>query len=200
MGMVSRPLTSSEKKSGLEIHPFAIDGIVVIVSSENKISELKKRDILEIFSGEKSLWSHFGWIEGGKIYCVGSNSKHGSYEVFSKLIGLKNEFTKGYSGKINHLLVMKEVARNKRAIGFVPLGQYLTYVVEKKVFVNIKPVAIDGIFPTINNLKEDRYFLKRNLSLAIRKNSQDSLFVFKDYFFTEDAKKIIKKYGFTPLE
>jgi phosphate transport system substrate-binding protein len=57
IGMASRELKDSEKKSGITATTIAIDGIVVIVNKENTIDNLKKEQIRKIYTGNATKWS-----------------------------------------------------------------------------------------------------------------------------------------------
>lgn len=57
IGLSSRELTDSEKALGAVSTPIAADAIAVIVNPANPIRELSARQVMEIFSGELSMWS-----------------------------------------------------------------------------------------------------------------------------------------------
>lgn len=57
LGMSSRELKDEEKSAGLTTLTIANDGIAVIVSPENEISELTSDDVQKIYTGEITEWS-----------------------------------------------------------------------------------------------------------------------------------------------
>lgn len=59
IGMASRDLKDSEKET-LTATAIALDGIAVIVNTENPIDDLSSEDIKDIFMGTKIMWSELG--------------------------------------------------------------------------------------------------------------------------------------------
>ena len=57
IGMASRALEDEESKEGLESKQIALDGIAVIVNSDNSVDELTTDQIMKIFTGEITDWS-----------------------------------------------------------------------------------------------------------------------------------------------
>lgn len=59
IGMASRNLKQSEVDKGLHNFKIAIDGIAVIVNKENKIDNLSKANVADIFTGKVKTWQEF---------------------------------------------------------------------------------------------------------------------------------------------
>ena len=57
IGMASRALEDEESKEGLESKQIALDGIAVIVNTDNSADELTTDQIMKIFTGEITDWS-----------------------------------------------------------------------------------------------------------------------------------------------
>jgi len=57
IGMASRALEDEEASEGLESQEIALDGIAVIVNSENSVEELTTEQIMQIYIGEITNWS-----------------------------------------------------------------------------------------------------------------------------------------------
>ena len=55
--MASRALEDEESKEGLESKQIALDGIAVIVNTDNSADELTTDQIMKIFTGEITDWS-----------------------------------------------------------------------------------------------------------------------------------------------
>jgi len=58
IGMVSRPLGSDE--SDLTAYRIAMDGVALIVHRDNRVSELTRQQIIDIYSGRIENWSAVG--------------------------------------------------------------------------------------------------------------------------------------------
>ena len=59
IGMASRNLKQSEVDKGLHNFKIANDGIAVIVNKENKIDNLSKANVADIFTGKVKTWQEF---------------------------------------------------------------------------------------------------------------------------------------------
>ena len=59
IGMASRNLKQSEVDKGLHKFKIANDGIAVIVNKENKIDNLSKANVADIFTGKVKTWQEF---------------------------------------------------------------------------------------------------------------------------------------------
>ena len=59
IGMASRNLKQSEVDKGLRTFKLADDGIAVIVNKENKIDNLSKANVADIFTGKVKTWQEF---------------------------------------------------------------------------------------------------------------------------------------------
>jgi len=57
IGMASRALKDSETAKGLTGKSIALDGIVVIVNSENPLSDLTASQVKDIYTGTSTFWS-----------------------------------------------------------------------------------------------------------------------------------------------
>ncbi|MDO4545280.1 MAG: substrate-binding domain-containing protein [Bacillota bacterium] len=57
IGMASRELEEEEAAEGLESQAIALDGIAVIVNSENSVEDLTTEQIMQIFIGEITNWA-----------------------------------------------------------------------------------------------------------------------------------------------
>lgn len=56
IGMASRDLKDEEKSKGIEQTQIALDGIAVIVNTENSVDDLSSEQIKSIFTGETTTW------------------------------------------------------------------------------------------------------------------------------------------------
>ena len=56
IGMASRELKDSEMEKGAASTVIAMDGIAVIVSNDNEVSELTSEQVMQIFTGEITTW------------------------------------------------------------------------------------------------------------------------------------------------
>ena len=182
IGNSSRALKDSEKSAGIAENIVAIDGIAVIVN-KGSAEELTKDQLVSIYKGETKNWSDVG-ASGGAIVVVGREAGSGTRDAFE----LKNECA--YANELDSTgAVMAKVASTPGAIGYVSLD-----VLDDSVTA----LKIDGVEPTEQNIKNDKYLLSRPFIMATKGEiSQQNELVkaWFDYIESDAGQKIIQKVG-----
>lgn len=186
IGNSSRALKDSEKSAGIAENIVAIDGIAVIVN-KGSAEELTKDQLVSIYKGETKNWSDVG-ASGGAIVVVGREAGSGTRDAFEEILELKNECA--YANELDSTgAVMAKVASTPGAIGYVSLD-----VLDDSVTA----LKIDGVEPTEQNIKDDKYLLSRPFIMATKGEiSQQNKLVkaWFDYIESDAGQKIIQKVG-----
>ena len=186
IGNSSRALKDSEKSAGIAENIVAIDGIAVIVN-KGSAEELTKDQLVSIYKGETKNWSDVG-ASGGAIVVVGREAGSGTRDAFEEILELKNECA--YANELDSTgAVMAKVASTPGAIGYVSLD-----VLDDSVTA----LKIDGVEPTEQNTKDDKYLLSRPFIMATKGEiSQQNELVkaWFDYIESDAGQKIIQKVG-----
>lgn len=186
IGNSSRALKDSEKSAGIAENIVAIDGIAVIVN-KGSAEELTKDQLVSIYKGETKNWSDVG-ESGGAIVVVGREAGSGTRDAFEEILELKNECA--YANELDSTgAVMAKVASTPGAIGYVSLD-----VLDDSVTA----LKIDGVEPTEQNIKDDKYLLSRPFIMATKGEiSQQNELVkaWFDYIESDAGQKIIQKVG-----
>lgn len=86
IGMSSRELKEEEKAS-LEEVTIALDGIAVVVNSENPVQDLTKDQVKDIFEGKITNWKDVGGPDE-TIVVVSREEGSGTRAAFEDIIGL----------------------------------------------------------------------------------------------------------------
>ena len=79
IGLSSRYLKDSENAEGLKETILAIDGIAIIVHTENAVADLTVEQISAIFKGEITNWNQVGGKDG-EIVCIGREESSELYK------------------------------------------------------------------------------------------------------------------------
>ena len=184
IGMSSRELKDDEKK--LNTITICHDGIALIVNPKNPVSALSLQDIREIYQGKINNWKHFGWIDRS-IDAVTREEGSGTRSAFEELVMKKgNDIDDSIMVQDSNGSVKEVVATDPYAIGFVSLG-----LVDKRV----KAVAVDGVMPTVKDIKTNKYRIVRPF-LYITNGEPDAYAkVFIDYVLSRDGQAILRKEG-----
>lgn len=187
IGNSSRALKDSEKESGAVENIVAIDGIAVIVDKENTVVNLTKEELVSIYTGQTTNWSELGGANQ-PIVVIGREAGSGTRGAFEELLEVADACT--YASELSSTgAVMAKVGTTPGAIGYVSLD-----VVDNSVTA----VSLDGVAPTVENIKAGDYALSRPFVMAtMGEISEQSELVQAWFAFiaSEEGKSIIQSVG-----
>jgi phosphate transport system substrate-binding protein len=158
IGMSSRDL-QPEEADKLEQIVIARDALAVIVNPANPIADLSTAQIQGIFGGQIRSWDAVGG-SSHSITVVGREAGSGTFSAFEELV-MQGKPTatlalrQGSNGAIRQI-----IAQDPNAIGYISLG-----IVDPTV----KPLAIDGIEPSVAHVEGGTYKLVRPFLFVWRK-------------------------------
>ena len=89
LGLASRDLDEEETAQGLTSTVFALDGIAIIVNSENSVSDLTIEQIAGLATGEITNWSEVGGIDA-PVVLIGREAGSGTRDGFESITGTKD--------------------------------------------------------------------------------------------------------------
>ncbi len=190
IGLSSRYLKDSEKAEGLQETFLAIDGIAIIVHSENAVSNLTLEQISAIFTGEITNWKDVGG-SSGEIVLIGREENSGTRDGFESItdsVGAckyRQELTSNGA-------VLTAVAENPNAIGYVSLSS---------VKDTVKAISVNGVVPSEESIKDGSYAVQRPFVLVTKEGvalSQTAQ-AFFDYVTSSAANEIIRAAGVVPV-
>jgi phosphate transport system substrate-binding protein len=192
IGNSSRNLKDSEIAAGAVENIVAIDGIAVVVDPANTATALTKDQLVSIYTGVVTNWSEVGGTDS-PIIVVGREAGSGTRGAFEELVGVEDVCV--YSNELDSTgAVVAKVASTPGAIGYVSLD-----VVDETVVA----VALDGVEPTVENIKAGTYFLSRPFIMATMGeiSAQDpavqELFA---YLTTDEGKALIEAVGLITVD
>ena len=98
-----------------------LDGLAVVVHPDNPLQALSREQLRQVFSGRVRDWSQLGG-RAGAIAVVGLRADSGGHELLSALLldGGRQAATTSVQGESR--AVAAAVARDPRAIGYLPVG------------------------------------------------------------------------------
>jgi phosphate transport system substrate-binding protein len=183
LGASSRELLGPEKKL-LEI-PIAFDGIAVIVHPTNPLTNITLEQIRQIFGGALKNWGALGLPPHG-IDLITREEGSGTREAFEHLVMGKKEVTPAALVQDSNGSVREIVAGDPYSLGYISAG-----LVNRQV----KALAIDGVRPTRENIKNHSYKLVRRFLLVARVKPTGSCKAFVDFVLSPRGQKILEKEG-----
>jgi phosphate transport system substrate-binding protein len=208
IGMASRPLNEDElaqlaqhglgdMRSPENERVVGLDGIVVIVSPANPVTEMSLQQVQAIFSGAVSDWSEVGG-KPGKINVYARDAKSGTFDTFKTLVldpgkqqivGTAQRFESS-----NEL--SDRVANDAAGIGFIGFA----YLRNAKAISLVNECGM-SFTPSTFDVKTEEYPLSRRLFLYSGKLPAHSYAIgLLDFAMSLDAQAIIRDSGFIGQE
>jgi len=183
LGASSRELLGEEKKL-LEI-PIAFDGIAVIVHPSNPLTTITLAEIRKIFSGAANNWSALR-LSPHAIDLITREEGSGTREAFEHLVMGKQEITPAALVQDSNGSVREIVAGDPHSLGYISAG-----LVDDRV----KALAIDGVLPTRDSIKNHTYKLVRRFLLVARAAPVGPSKEFVDFVLGPNGQKILEDEG-----
>ncbi len=183
IGMSSRQLKEQEKLLNQII--MCYDGISIVVHPQNPITALTLKDVRDIFSGKIRNWSKLGWLNR-EIDAVTREEGSGTRGSFEELVMHDTEISDRIMVQDSNGSVKEVVATDPYAIGYISLG-----LVDGKV----KAVTIDGVQPSVENIKLGEYKIVRPFLFVTNGELDCGGREFVDFVLSEQGQNILKKEG-----
>lgn len=182
MGAVSRVVMEEELNQGLQAIHIAWDAIVVIVHPSNAVQDLTSEQVARIYRKEITNWSEVGGPDL-EIVVITRDPASGTREAFEALFGIRGDVQADQEAtKTGETLIA--VAQNPHAIGYISLNY---------VRKGVKAIRIDGREPTVENVLNGSYEIRRPLMIVTRVDPDAVEQDFIDYMFSEEGRAIISR-------
>lgn len=190
IGASSRDLKESEKSLGLTEHKIALDGIAVVVNPKNPVTELTMEQVKKIFSGEISNWKEVGGKDSA-INVITREEGSGTRSAFEEIVlgeakMYRKAITQPSTGSIK-----TTVAGDENGIGYISIGS---------LGEDVKGVKIDGVEPTIENVKNNSFKISRPFLYLTKGEMNQATKAFIDFVMSEEGQKIVTESHFIPVK
>ena len=186
IGLSSRALKDDEKASGLVETVLAYDGIAIVVSPENPVSDLDVDTIAKIYTGEITNWKDVGGNDA-EIVLIGREAGSGTRDGFESITDTKDACQ--YRQELTSTGdVINTVSQNPDAIGYASLSA---------VGDSVKALTVGGVEATEATVKDGSYVVQRPFVLVTKEGTKLSpaAQAFFDYALSTDAASIIAAAG-----
>lgn len=186
IGLSSRALKDDEKASGLVETVLAYDGIAIVVSPENPISDLDVDTIAKIYTGEITNWKDVGG-DDAEIVLIGREAGSGTRDGFESITGTKDACA--YRQELTSTGdVINTVSQNPNAIGYASLSA---------VGESVKALPVGGVKASEATVKDGSYVVQRSFILVTKEGTELSpaAQAFFDYAISPEVADIIANAG-----
>jgi phosphate transport system substrate-binding protein len=188
IGTSSKELKDDEKQ-GLTEYVIGNDGIVIAVNNQNKIADLSKDQLRDIFSGKITNWKEVGGADSS-INLITREDGSGTLDAFESIVmkgsnGDNKENTKIKNDAIvqsSTEAVKQSIKQDPNAIGFVSFAHMSD---------DVKSLGIGGIDPTEATIADGTYELQRPFIFLVKGTPTGELKTFIDWIMGEEGSKII---------
>lgn len=190
IGNSSRNLKDEEKAKGIAENIVAIDGIAVVTDPANKVENLTKEQLTNIYKGAVANWKDLGGADQ-PIVVIGRESGSGTRTAFEEILDAADACK--YANELDSTgAVMAKVASTPGAIGYVSLD-----VLDSTV----KALKLENTDPTPENIKSGTYFLSRPFVMATKgeiKDQNEAVQALFDFISSDEGTELVKSVGLIP--
>ncbi len=179
--------------------PIGYDAFVFFVHKDNPIDNLTSEQIRAIYAGEITNWSEVGG-KNEKIAAYQRNEGSGSQSMLKRFMGEKeimeaptemvNDFMSGIVEKVS------DYRSKSNSIGF-SFRYYLEGIIRNP---DIKILSIDGVAPTVENIKNGTYPITGPLyAVTYEGNNNENVEKLLEWVLSEEGQEIIEKTGYVGI-
>ncbi|MBN2081671.1 phosphate ABC transporter substrate-binding protein [bacterium] len=173
---------------GLVEFKWAIDGVAAVVHPDNPVSDLTKEQLIKVFAGEITNWSELGGADKG-INVYTRDEESGTRKVFVELGLDDGSFVDTANVVVSNGAMKSAIAQDPDGIGYVSVGH---------IDETVKGLALDGVAPSLENVKSGAFGISRGLYSLTKGEPEGIVKAFLDFLYTDEGKQIITDKGFIP--
>ena len=198
------PEVLAEFKSGgrWDMTPFATDALVFVVNKNNPVDSLTVEQVRKIYTGEITNWSEVGGPDLD-IVPFQRNQGAGSQTMFEKLVmdglePMEPPATWTANSMEGLLSAVREYDNSAAALGYT----VYYYANDMEMAQDLKVLAIDGISPSAQAIRNGDYPFLNPYFVAIRKNlPQDNpTRILYEWILGPEGQKLAQLEGYVPVE
>ena len=168
----------------------AKDGVVIIVNSANKVTDISVDDLGKVYRGEITNWKELGGADA-PIVLLSRDSSSGTYGFMQdEVIGKEGKFAKSTRNLQSTQAIVDEVSKNANGIGYIGLGYENA---------TIKPINVEGKTASVETVLDGSYPLSRPLNMISNGAPAGVGQAYIDWILSPAGQKIVADQGFVPL-
>jgi phosphate transport system substrate-binding protein len=183
-----------EEAKQLVDHKVAVVGIAVVVNSKVKVDNIKKDDLIKIFTGQITNWKEVGG-DDMKITTINRPKSSGTRGTFKKYaLDGKDEVEGKALTEDSSGTVKKTIETTDGSIGYLASS----FVNDPANLSGIKVIKLDNIEMNKDNIKSGKYQVWAYEHMYTKGEAKDLTKAFIDYMGSADTKTLIEKLGYIP--
>lgn len=178
------------ERYGLQMFKWAIDGVGIVVNPGNKVNALSTKQLQDIYAGTITNWQQLGGTDR-TINLYTRDESSGTRAVFWKKALKKGAIAQNANFVVSNGAMKAAISQDPYGIGYVSVG-YLDNAVTA--------VILDGVAPTLANVKSGKFPVSRGLYSNTKGEPTGITKKFIDFMLTDEGQKIVEANGFIPVK
>jgi len=190
-GAASREIRDDE--TGIDHYVIAIDGIAIIVHPDNDgVDDLSVADVQNIFTGQITNWSEVGGADED-IVVVSREEGSGTRGAFDDIVLGDEALVDTALIQNSGGAVRESVASEANAVGYLSTGSLND---------DVKPVNIDGVEPTPENIVAGDYTVARPFNYMSNEDEPLSELAqaFLDFVLSKEGQDVVEEQGYVRVD
>ncbi|MGG1677423.1 phosphate ABC transporter substrate-binding protein [Neobacillus sp. NRS-1170] len=185
----------AEEKEGIPAdqlvdHKVAVVGMTAAVNPKVGIKDIKKEDLIKVFTGKITNWKELGGKDQ-KIVLVNRPDSSGTRAVFNKFALDGATPAEGITEDSSNT-VKKIINETDGAIGYLAFSYFTDD--------SVTPLAIDGVEPTAENVQSGKFPVWAYQHSYTKGEATDLAKAFLDYMMSDDIQNtLLKEQGYLPV-
>ena len=179
--------------------PVAREAFVFITRADNPVESLTQQQVRDVFSGKITCWCDLGGddreIEVWQRPADSGSQTAMLLNVMKKtpmLPAKETEVARGMSGILRYVADYQNV---RGAIGYT----FRYYATKMNVDKNIKLLAIDGVAPVVDNIRNGAYPYSVDFYMVTRKNPTPETQKLVEWFLSPQGQQLVQDVGYVPF-
>lgn len=174
---------------------IANDALSVIVNPQNKISQLTRQQIEEIYTGKIKNWKEVGG-DDMTIIVYSRETSSGTYEFFKDHVMKRKNYASSVLNMPATGAIVQSVSQTKGAIGYVGLAYMTKEVKDIAVSYDGKNFVMGSLETAVNKT----YPIVRPLYYYYQTSKEATVKPFIDFILSAEGQKIVQQVGYIPLK
>jgi phosphate transport system substrate-binding protein len=171
---------------------IAYDALAIVVNPKNKVKNLTREQLEDIFTGKITNWKQVGG-DDLKIVPYSRETSSGTYEFFRESVLKNKNYMNGIMSMPATGSIIQSIGQTKGAIGYVGLA-YLNNSVQA-VHISYDQ-GKTYIAPSMANAQNKSYPIVRPLYYYYVVKSESKVKSFIDFILSPQGQKIVSQVGF----
>lgn len=191
---------AKEKNVELEVTKVVNEGFIFFTNVNNKVDNIKFKDLQKIYTGEITNWKTLGGSDDDiMVYQRPTNS--GSQTGLLNLVMKGKKIMPAKTEEIATMLgIIEYVAsyeNGSNAIGY----SYYYYANEMIKDDNIKYLAVDGVKPTYKTIQDESYPILTAYYIVTRKgDTNENVAKLKEAMLSKTGQQVAKEAGYVSIK